>query len=74
MVYFFLMSKTKRYVYGVWLNSGFLVKSFPDMKHEGLHHRKEQLCKSVGIKLDTELLRYQCNVIGREERADLILG
>lgn len=54
--------------------SGFLVKSFPDMKHVGLHPGKQQLCKSVGIKLDAELLRYQCTIIGREERANLILG
>lgn len=67
------MSKTKGMCTGCSC-SGFLVKSFPDMKHEGLHPGEQQLCKSVGIKLDTRLLRYQCTGIGGENRTNLILG
>lgn len=73
MIYFFLMNKTNDMYTGCGC-SGFLVRSFPDMKLEGLHPGKLQLCKCVGVKLDTELLRYQCTVTGREERANLILG
>lgn len=73
MIYFFLMNKTNDMCTGCGC-SGFLVRSVPDMKLEGLHPGKLQLCKCVRVKLDTELLRYPCTVTGREERANLILG